>query len=274
MRTIKRPMVFNLPFSYKFKNRLFFRFFHPVKSKWHDLFKSAPIKASPNVFLKLLPTDFMHGLIAFTGIYEEELTERISRKAEKGGLLVDVGANAGYFSLLWASLNPLNTVMAFEASPRNVGILKENVEMNGMKDKVKLYPLALGKEQGMLPFDIGPEDLTGWGGVVLETNQSTINVEVDRLDNLIADDVVIDVMKVDVEGADTWVIMGAEKLLKSKRIKVLYFEQNKTRLKLLDINEKDASEYLESMGYRVRPMSDETADVVDWVAVPENEEKK
>jgi len=72
---MKKPMVFNPPFSYGFKKRLFFRLFYPVKNKWHGLFVRTPIKASPSVVLKLLPTDFMHGLIAFTGVYENNLTK-------------------------------------------------------------------------------------------------------------------------------------------------------------------------------------------------------
>ena len=119
-----------------------------------------------------------------------------------------------------------------------------------------------------MPFDLGPADLTGWGGISLEATQTTINVPVERLDNLIDENTVIDVMKIDVEGADTWVIMGAEKLLLQKRVKVLYFEQNKTRLRQLGIGENDAAEYLSSVGYQAEAMSDVMQDIVDWKAVP------
>lgn len=267
---MKKPLLFRLPASHDFQSRIFFRFYHPVEKKWHTLFSKAPLKAAPGVVMNLLPTDFMHGLIAFTGVYESELTTRLARSAREGGLLVDVGANAGYFSLIWAALNPANHVLAFEASPRNVAILGENIEMNGLTERIHLHALALGKDKGMLPFNLGPEEQTGWGGITLEATETSIEVPVERLDNLIGDDVQIDVMKVDVEGADTWVIMGAEKLLRNKQVKVLYYEQNKTRLRQLGINENDAAEYLATLGYRARPVSPVAADIVDWVAEPES----
>lgn len=266
---MNRPTLFKFPFTYKFKRRLFFRFFYPVQNKWRDLFDDATIKVAPGATLKLLPTDFMHGLIAFTGIYETDLTKRLSNKARQGGgVFVDVGANVGYFSIIWASMNPSNRVLAFEASPRNVDILNTNVEKNGFKEKIVVHPIALGKEKGVLPFDCGPEDITGWGGFALEESRSTIYVDVERLDNLIPDSQIIDVMKVDVEGADTWVIMGAEKLLRNKQIKIIYFEQNKTRLNQLGIKEDEAANFLWSVGYEVMPMSSTSGDIVDWMARP------
>lgn len=265
---MKRPIAFRLPASHEFKTRIFFRLFFPVRKKWYALFSKAPINAAPGVVMKLLPTDVMHGLIAFTGVYEDELTTHISRKARQGGVLVDVGANAGYFSLIWASLNSSNKVLAFEASPRNIPILNENIEMNGLMDRIAVHAQALGKEQGTLPFDLGPEEQTGWGGITLDASETSVEVPVERLDSLIDDNTIIDVMKVDVEGADTWVIMGAEKLLEKKQIKVIYYEQNKTRLKQLGIKETDAAEYLAMFGYHARPVSPVSRDVVDWVAEP------
>jgi len=266
---MNRPLIFRFPFSYEFKKRLFFRFYNPVKKKWHGIFENAPIKAAPGIVLKLLSSDFMHGLIAFTGIYEEELTSRLSEQAGKGGVLVDVGANAGYFSTIWAALNPSNKVLSFEASPRNVGILNENIKKNGLQDRVKVYGFALGKEKGVLPFDCGPEDLTGWGGLVLESKAASIEVDVERLDQLLTDVEIIDVLKIDVEGADTWVLMGADLLLRNKQIKLIYFEQNKTRLNQLAIREDEAVEYLASVGYKAVPLSDTSEDIVDWMATPE-----
>jgi hypothetical protein len=80
--------------------------------------------------MKLLPSDFMHGLIAFTGVYEQKMSKHIAQMARVGGTMVDVGANFGYFSLIWAAANIANIAMAFEASPRNVKFLQDNVDSN------------------------------------------------------------------------------------------------------------------------------------------------
>jgi FkbM family methyltransferase len=265
---MKRPIVFRLFPFHALQKQIFFRRYFPVQKRWHALFDSCRLTVAPQIRLKLLPTDFMHGVIAFTGVYEMELTKRISKSAAEGGLLVDVGANIGYFSLIWASLNASNRVLAFEASPRNAGMLQANIDSNNMRERVKMYPVALGKEKNVLPFDLGPVELTGWGGLSLASTPATIEVPVERLDDIIDPFAIIDVMKVDVEGADTWVIMGAEKLLLERRIKIIYFEQNKTRLKQLNIAENAAVEYLSSVGYHAEAMSDVTQDIVDWKAMP------
>lgn len=90
---------------------------------------------------------------------------------------------------------------------------------------------------------------------------------VNRLDEII-DDSEIDLLKIDVEGADTWVLMGAERLLRDKRIKQIWYEQNKPRLRQIGIQEDEHQLFLRSVGYRAEPMTDPNRDIVDWMAMP------
>lgn len=265
---MKKPLIFRLPIPIKLKQKIFFRYYYPVKDKYFPLFDNVKISVLPKITLKLLPSDFMHGLMAFSGCYEKELTSRIKNHADRGGLFIDVGANAGYFSLLWTSCSSFNKAIAFEASPRNAPMIDHNIHLNDMQDKITLHKMALGHQSGVCLFDLGPRELTGWGGITHHKSDRSIEVTVKRLDDIIDLDTVIDVMKVDVEGADTWVIMGAEKLLRNKRIKVLYFEQNKPRQKDLGILESAAKEFLSELGYKVTALSDTSDDIVDWMAIP------
>lgn len=265
---MKKPVIFRLPIPINLKQKLFFRYYYPVKEKYFPLFENVEISALPKIILKLMPSDFMHGLITFTGCYERELSSRIKNHAHHGGLFVDVGANAGYFSLLWASCSSVNEVIAFEASPRNVAMIDHNIHLNDKQEQITLHKIALGYQSGVCLFDLGPEELTGWGGITHHKSERSIEVAVRRLDDLLDLETVIDVMKVDVEGADTWVIMGAEKLLRNKRIKVLYFEQNKPRQKELGISESAAEEFLSKLGYKVIALSNISDDIVEWMAKP------
>lgn len=262
-----KPFLFRcLP--YRIQQSLFFRFFYPVKNKWFGLFDAAPLRDAPEIKMKLLPSDFMHGLIAFTGVYEPELSKHLIQMACSGGTMVDVGANFGYFPLIWTAANPANKSIAFEASPRNAVYLQKNVDSNGLSERIKVYPFALGRSNGELEFDPGPDEITGWGGLKLTTSTSSFKVSVKRLDDVLDSSVTVDFMKVDTEGADTWVLMGAEKLLKAKRIKEIHFEQNKPRLRQLNIAESDATDFLNSIGYKVAPLSAPSKDVVLWKATP------
>jgi len=126
----------------------------------------------------LLNTDCMHRQIAWTGFYDLELSRRMAALARTGGVLVDVGTNIGYFTCLWAALNPNNTVYAFEPSPRNLQLLRQNQAAQSGADRIKIHDVAVGKQEGSLPFDVGPDEQTGWGGLATQDSHRTIQVEV------------------------------------------------------------------------------------------------
>jgi FkbM family methyltransferase len=267
---MKRPtLVRHLPM--RLRGSAFHRIYLPNAGdrRWHSLFAGASLDLAPGITVDLLASDFMHAEIAFTGVYERLLSSRVAELGRKGGgLFADVGANIGYFSLIWAASNVINKALAFEAAPRCSKLLRRNIDRNNLSDRITAYDLALGRESGALPFDLGPHDRTGWGGVALEASDNTIDVPVKRLDDVIGE-VVINLLKIDVEGADTWVLMGAERHLRAKRIKQIWYEQNTPRQQRLGIQEDEAQSFLRSVGYRVQPMTDTRLDVVDWMAVPE-----
>ena len=94
---------------------------------------------APQMRMNLVAGDCISDPIAFTGVYELAFTRVLVEIARKpGGLLVDVGANLGYFSLLWAAQRADNQAIAFEASPRNVPLLVDNLEANGLGGRVQV----------------------------------------------------------------------------------------------------------------------------------------
>ena len=148
------------------KPSLFFRFFHRNRDQFSELYRDAELDYSGGARLfDLIPGDVISDQIAFNGFYELALTRRLARMAERGGLFVDVGANVGYFSILWVSLNAGSRAVCFEASPRNVDMLRSNIRRNGLGARISLIAKAAGKERGTTAFSIGPPGQTGWGGI-------------------------------------------------------------------------------------------------------------
>jgi FkbM family methyltransferase len=215
--------------------------------------------------MELIPGDVISDSIAFTGVYELPLSRRLFRLARRGGTLIEVGANLGYFTLLWAAADPANRVFAFEASPRNVELLTRNVARNGFDRRVRVFPQAAGREAGSLAFDPGPAGQTGWGGF---SAAGPVTVDVVRVDQAAEYPPEIAVLKVDVEGADAWALRGCERLLRERRVRQVWFEQNKPRMRALGIPADDAQQYLRSVGYDPRPLSDPRGELVEWSAVP------
>ena len=261
---MNRPLLTRL-MPNSLKASLYYRHYRQRHHEWPHLFKVAPLAFCSHVCMHdLVLSDVIAGNIAFNGFYELDLTQHIARHAVRGGLLVDVGANMGYFSLLWAGTNPANRVVAFEVAPRNLALFQNNVEKNGLQDRVRLVPKAAGDRSGAITFDTGPADQTGWGGIVHAASASTITVPLVRVDQQLPD-TDIEVLKIDVEGADTWVLYGCEALLRARRIKTIYFEQFAQRMEALGIAQGAAQKFLADLGYEYHPLGD---DQEEWTAFP------
>lgn len=265
----------NRPLSLKiipkrFRTAAYFRLYSAQYLNYAKLYENALLSYAPEVHLKLMPGDLISGQIAFTGFYELALTRRITKLAKKGGTMIDIGANLGYFSCLWVSGNAKNKCFAFEASPRIVDLLKNNIKVNGFSDQITLFPVAAGYESGRLGFDVGPEDQSGWGGFTKATKPSTTQVDVVRVDQVIPSDLGIDLLKVDIEGADSWALMGCEKLLKKHIVKEIWYEQNKPRMRLLGISLDEGKNFLKSLGYEPIPQNDPSDKIVEWCATLNN----
>jgi len=216
--------------------------------------------------MELLPGDFISDCIALTGTYEPVLTRRLLQLAHQSGTLVDVGANLGYFSLLWAASDSRNKCLAFEASPRNIEILRRNVKRNQLEQQIRIIPKAAGAENGKLMFEPGPEDQTGWGGLTLTKVDGCIEVDVTRVDEVVGSESPI-ALKVDTEGADLWALMGCERFLRTGAVSEIFYEQNKPRMAALGIPPDGPLDYLRSLGYVSTPHNDTNAQLVQWSAI-------
>ena len=264
---MKRPLLLRLaPLAARVA--LYYRLYRARAADRPDLYTAASLAFAPAVRMRLQPGDEIHDCIAYTGLYEVALTRHIMQRARTGGLLVDVGANFGYFSLLWAATGPANRAVAFEASPRNIPGLRHNVMSNGFSARICVEACAASRTAGVLAFDPGPMGQTGWGGAANGKTSNTVNVPAVRLDVILASEACIDVLKIDVEGAEPWVLEGAERLLSEQRVRQIFFETNKPRLAALDLPPDASEKLLQAAGYAVSPLGDPDAEVVEFGAAP------
>lgn len=264
LQFVKRPLLSRL-LPNRFKEWLYYSYYHTRHADWSGLFEIAPLAFASKVAMHgLLPGDVISGNLAFNGFYELALSQRIAQLAQKGTVFVDVGANMGYFSLLWAGLNPRGRAIAFEAAPRNIAIIENNISRNRLSDRITLIPKAAGSHSGTITFDAGPPDQTGWGGISSAPSSTTMEVPLVRLDQELPDSP-IDVLKIDVEGADTWVLLGCEALLRKKQVGTIFFEQHRGRMEKLGINPGEAQTFLRDLDYTCLPFGDDEG---EWMAYP------
>ena len=261
---MKKPLILQL-IPPRLRQSITSRVYLRQYNKWLPLYEVAQLAICPRVSMyDFIPGDIISGNIAFNGFYELELSREIARLSCEGTVFVDVGANMGYFSLLWAGLNPHGRVTAFEAAPRNIKLISHNIDQNRLADRITLVPKAAGHKTGTIHFNTGPIDQTGWGGISNDASAHNIDIPIVRLDEELPDSM-IDVLKVDVEGADTWVLYGCEKLLRKRLIRRIFFEQNSARMAELGIGTNEARDFLASFGYACIPFGQGGG---EWVAYP------
>lgn len=160
--------------------------------------------------------------LSIKGIYEPFGTETVKKLIKEGDTVLDLGANIGYYALIFAKLvGETGKVFAFEPEPTNFDLLKKNVELNGYKNVVLIQKAVLNKK-GKVKFYIRDDNKIGSSIYNREDSDKCITVESISLDEYFKDySGKIDFIKVDVEGAEKYVLKGMHNLLnKNKTINI------------------------------------------------------
>ena len=159
--------------------------------------------------------------IAASSDYEPHLSSRFERCVEPGATVVDIGCNIGWFSMLSCALvGETGAVHSFDVSPANVASTARSAAANGFAN-IELYPFALGSESKLLRYEVS----RGTNGIVRpyhpsETDDGNVLrqlVRSVRIDDVLGELGRVDVVKLDVEGAEYDVVMGATDLLTRHR---------------------------------------------------------
>ena len=181
-----------------------------------------PRRMKFKIYLNLKESPMM--LRRFLGRYEPQKTRFVLAEIEPGMTVVDVGVNKGYYTLMAASLLKGNgRVLSFEPSPDNCEWIRRSIDANGFEN-IKLFEIALSDAEGEMKLHLGT---TSGSHSITDTNFArsgdSVMVKTNTLDNILAEEGIdgVDVMKVDVEGAEALVIKGASALLRrASRLKV------------------------------------------------------
>ncbi len=173
--------------------------------------------------------------IVCDGFWEPSISVVLERSLKPGMTAVDIGANVGYFSLLMASrVTPGGRVVSIEANPAMAGLLRETIAMNDLETTVALHNVAAADQAGELDFYIIPDRnlnscilLDEWRGKVDPTRLSRVRAA--AADDILADLGPIDLIKIDVEGAEHLVWKGLKRTLANNPGIVVVLEFNASR---------------------------------------------
>ena len=158
----------------------------------------------------------------------------------------DIGANVGLFSLLAAAQGA--NVHAFEPEPMNLMRLKRNLILNpNLKDRVKVWPIALGNHVGEVNFNRPLSDNYGRSSLKLKDDCDQIRVRIERFDDLDLHFSSKRFFKIDVEGAEQEVLDGMGSELDAAIPTVFFVEVHREG----GVNVNSVIEIFSSRGFRV-----------------------
>ena len=183
------------------------------------------------------------------GTSEPLIQDVFAEHVRQGGVVWDIGANIGFFSMIASRLVGAGQVVAFEPLPANQQAIRRNIALNGITN-VELVPIALGDSEGTAELEMHASPT--WAK--LDTSSDTtfqqedavtgrIEVEVSTLDSQLGRFAAPDLIKMDIEGAEVAALRGASRLLSEHR-PTLICEFHGTN--------GAVSELLESYGYTLR----------------------
>jgi FkbM family methyltransferase len=214
--------LFNHPLNVKRKARALIRFL-----LWQIGSRMVPGAVAVNFVnrCRLLVKPGMTGATGnvYAGLHEFEDMAFVLHLLKKEDVFVDVGANIGSYTMLAGGAVGARCV-SIEPIPSTFAHLMDNINLNGLGDRVSALNIGLGEGNGTLCFTSGFDTINH---VVAETdvNTATITVPVKILD-----DVMLNIepllIKIDVEGFETNVIKGASKVLSNPTLLAVLMELN------------------------------------------------
>jgi FkbM family methyltransferase len=195
------------------------------------------------------------------GVYEAEESPYLLRAGEGAQVVFDIGANVGFYSLHWASrIAQGGQIHAFEPVPSTFAWLKRNVEINHLTEVVRTNNFGLSDEKKTLSIYLPA--VSGCGAASIknlhpEESSQVVEVDVRTLDDYVSEAGLsrIDLIKIDVEGAELFVIKGGFKTIAQTK-PLIFMELLRKWSKPFGYHPNEVLALLGEIGYRCYTFED------------------
>ena len=206
-----------------FRTRTIFQLYHTLKSSPTSL--NTDLSTKYNFKIKLDLKEWIDFNIFFWGYYEKYETRYFSKNIRSGITFFDVGANIGYYSLMFSAKGC--RCHSFEPVEGTFSKLLSNIEINSFSNAT-LNNFGISSSCCSREINISPD---ACGNNSLENKfqtKQTEQITLKTLDDYCLEKNIdqIDLLKIDVEGHENEVLLGAGNLLYSFKIKKIFIEIN------------------------------------------------
>lgn len=185
------------------------------------------------------------------GIYEPEVSKLIFDTLQPGDVFYDVGANAGYYTLIGArAVGVSGKVIAFDPVPKNAATIDEQIKLNELQRICKIEEVALSNKKEVLGLSIPTQNANAHltnivAPHIKDQSGEIIQVNCIRLDDYAKHNAWPTFVKIDIEGAEVQALIGAKGLLENEEAPVLLITAHSSQL------EKEVKDILLQAGYKI-----------------------
>jgi FkbM family methyltransferase len=229
-----------------------------------ESFEPAWTQTGPGTKMLLDPYDMVSLRILETGQWEPESGRAVAGHLSPGATFIDVGAHIGYYSLQASRVvGASGHILAIEPNPQTLPKLRDNIAANNDRT-ISVWPVACAESESTLQLYAAPRGNTGESSLSKENAShagapsAVYSVAARPLDAIVAEANLsrVDVIKIDVEGAEFQVLKGAAQTI-ARYHPVLIIELVPDQLKAMGATVEEVAAFLGAHGYRASPLMDE-----------------
>lgn len=185
------------------------------------------------MFLDSRDNGLCRELFIHNGLREPECTRIFQSELREGMVVVDIGANIGYYLLMEAlRVGSGGRVYGIEPAPRNFALLEKNVALNAHPAPVELVQLAIADKSGTAPLYMSAHwnrnSLHNMQGIQRSHMVGKVEVAVSTLDEFMQGKRLPDMVRMDVEGFEIQILRGMKSILSGDHPMKLYIEVHPT----------------------------------------------
>jgi len=242
--------------------RLFFSSFPYQNGKWtlwriyKNLFSKAQFKkgtynTNHGFKLNLESERYIEKFIYYWGEWEGNETYFIKKFLPKDGIFIDIGANIGYFTCLAASVvGNKGHVFSFEPVPQSFQLLAKNIYLNDFHN-VTAHQIAASNKKGsmLLAKPKNPCALEMVSTRNASTTKPHWETPSERIDEIVDSNQSIDMIKIDIEGAEMLALTGLFKHLSKTPAPIVLCEVNDSFLNEMGGSAEKLMAHMINLGY-------------------------